>query len=153
LGWARGALSNDGVFKWIGAVLSFRFLLALFYVAQKAAEVAERTRIAAETKAQRKQVQKAIIQTSRPKKRAINGEESERPSKRPRTTVSQSRNATISSNLRIILNARNIQLSYNIITVIESASQAEYRRSASRRPISLPLRFKRSINLFIRFRS
>jgi hypothetical protein len=25
LGWARGALSNGGVFKRIGAVLSFRF--------------------------------------------------------------------------------------------------------------------------------
>ena len=28
LGWARGALSNGGVFKRIGAVLSFRFWAA-----------------------------------------------------------------------------------------------------------------------------
>jgi hypothetical protein len=27
LGWARGALSNGGIFKKIGAVLSFRFVV------------------------------------------------------------------------------------------------------------------------------
>jgi hypothetical protein len=51
-------------------------------------------------------------------------EESKRPSKRPRTTVSQSRNATISSNLRTTLDTRDAQLSDNITTVIESTSQA-----------------------------
>jgi hypothetical protein len=42
------------------------------------------------------------------RKRAINTEESKRLSKRPRTTVSQCRNATISSNLRTTLDIRDI---------------------------------------------
>jgi hypothetical protein len=79
-------------------------------------------------------------------------EESERPFKRPRTTVSQSRNATISNNLRTTLDTRDVQLSNNITTVIELTSQARYRRSASRRLISLPLRSRRSTNLPIQFR-
>jgi hypothetical protein len=120
---------------------------------QKAAEVAERKRIAAETKAQRKQVQKGTIQTSRPKKRAIDAEGSERPSKRPRTIVSQRRNATISSNLRPTPDTRDVQLSDDITTVIKPASQAERRRNVLERPISLPLRSGRSINLPERFRS
>ena len=119
---------------------------------QKIVEVAERKRIAAETKAQRKQVQKEIIQISRPKKRAINTEGSERPSKRPRTTVSQSRNATISSNLRTTLDTRDAQLLDDTTTVIEPASQAERRPIALERSISLPLRSGRSTNLPARFR-
>jgi hypothetical protein len=120
---------------------------------QKAADVAERRRIAAETKAQRTQVQKATIQTAKSKKRVVEAEGSERLSKRPRTSLSQSHNASISSTLRTMQDTRDVQLSDDTTTAIEPASQAVRRRNAPGRPISLPLRSGRSTNLPVRFRS
>jgi hypothetical protein len=121
----------------------------------KAAEVAERKLIAAETKAQRKPVQKATIQTSRSKKKGPLMPRSRKGRRKGfRTNFSQSRNATISNNSRTTPDTRDAQLSDDTTTVIEEpASQAVRRRNASGRPISLPLCFGRSINLPKRFRS
>jgi hypothetical protein len=90
--------------------------------AQKAAELAERRRIAAEKKAQRTRVRKSTIQTTIPKKRAIEVEGSERPQKRPRTRLSQSRDTTISRDSRPVLDTGGVELSNDPTTVIESAS-------------------------------
>jgi hypothetical protein len=121
--------------------------------AQKAAEAAERRRIAAETKAQRMQAKEATTKAAISKKRVIETEGSERPRKRPRTHPAQNRNTTISSTSRTISDTRDVQLSDDITTVAESASQAKRRRNASWGLISLPLRSGRSTNLPARFRS
>jgi hypothetical protein len=80
-------------------------------------------------------------------------EESERPRKRPRTRLSQSRDTTISRNLRPVLDTGDAELSDNPTIAIESASQVVRGRNAPQRLISLPLRSRRSTNLPVRFKS
>jgi hypothetical protein len=121
--------------------------------AQKAAELAERRRITAEKKARRTRARKSTIQSSIPKKRAIEVEGSERPQKRPRTHLLQSRDTTISPNSTPVLDTRGIELSDNPTAVNKAASQVVRRRNAPRRLVSVPLRSGRSRNLPVRFRS
>jgi hypothetical protein len=97
------------------------------------------------------QIKRAGTKPTKPKKRAIEAEGSERPLKRPHTHVSQSRDTTISSNSRIILDTRDAQLSDDTITDTEVVSHAVRRQNAPWRPISLSLRSGRSTNLPKRF--
>jgi urease accessory protein UreE len=80
-------------------------------------------------------------------------EGSERLLKRPRTHLSQSRDTTISLNSTPVLDTGGVELSDDLTTVIESASQVVRRRNAPRRLVSLPLRSGRSRNLPVRYRS
>ena len=70
--------------------------------AQKAAEAAQRKRRAGETQAQRTQIKNPGERTVRSKKRAIGVEGSERPKKRRRISLSQSRNISISNDSKSI---------------------------------------------------
>jgi hypothetical protein len=119
--------------------------------AQKAAEAAQRKRHTAETQAQRTQGKKLGKRVDKSKKRTIELEESKRPKKRRRTSLPQSRNATISNDSKGLSGSIDAQLSDASIIVATSATPAVRMQKASWRPISLPLRSGRRTNLPSRF--
>jgi hypothetical protein len=98
------------------------------------------------------QIKNPEERTVKSKKRAIEVKGSERSKKRRRISLLQSRNATISNDLRSISGNIDAQLSDTAITVATSATPAVGMRNALRRPISLPLRSRRRTNLLSRFK-
>jgi hypothetical protein len=120
--------------------------------AQKAAEAAQRKQRAAETKAQRMRTKISEREVAKSKKRAIEVDEPERPKKRRRTNLLQSRNTTISHDSRNVSDNIDTQPSDTTVAVATGVTPAVRMRNASRRPISLPLRSGRSSNLPTRFR-
>jgi hypothetical protein len=120
--------------------------------AQKAAEAAQRKRRAGETQAQRMQTKKSERGVANSKKRAIEVDEPERPKKRRRTSLLQSRNTTVSRDSKNVSDNIDTQPSDTTVAIATSATPAVRMRNASWRPISLPLRSGRNSNLPKRFK-
>ena len=85
------------------------------------------------------------------KKRLLNVDELERPKKMPRTQTSHSQMAVNSIDLLSLSDNRAIQLSDNTLSTRDLTQSSNRMRNAEERPISLPMRSRRSTRLPARF--